>query len=505
MNKVLIYTLILPLFFINAVQISAEDAQKGAWEEEVVYYVLVDRFVNGTSSNDQVVDIDDPKAFRGGDIQRIIDNLDYIKGYGFTTINLSPIMKNAKKGYHGYWITDFRKMEPSFGTMDDMKELVKEAHDRNMKVIIDFPIQFTATTHPWTKDQNKKEWYKPNNYQFPNQPWLNEVSLLDLKNKDVQQEILKTALFWLENTNIDGYRLKMLEDVPPTFLSSLSSNLSKEKSDFILVGDMNGDVSDDTINTYLDQGTDSFVDPSFVEASTDVFSTFGESPKQLYQRFLNKEATYKDVTSRVIFLDSQETTRFTRKVILNKQNPITRWKLGLTYLYTTPGIPVVYQGSEIPMDNGKDVPDHQTSRVGGGDEDLKTYIEQLASIRIKFPALTKGDLTFVDDNGAMTLIKRTYEDQTVYVAINNDVSTKTIAIDEVPDGMQLTGLIQDNIVRKQKDGSYKIALDRETADIFIVEEDTGINWLVVSFIGVVFGGFVLFIIALERKAKKNNN
>src|SRR5690625_4210206 len=95
-------------------------------KEEIFYHILVDRFNNGNQSLNEEVDIDDELAYHGGDLKGITKKLDSLSELGFTTIVLSPVMKNAKKGYHGYWIEDFFDVEPQFGTLDDLNELIKE-------------------------------------------------------------------------------------------------------------------------------------------------------------------------------------------------------------------------------------------------------------------------------------------------------------------------------------------------------------------------------------------
>ncbi|WP_054860544.1 hypothetical protein [Gracilibacillus sp. JCM 18860] len=102
----------------------------------------------------------------------------------------------------------------------------------------------------------------------------------------------------------------------------------------------------------------------------------------------------------------------------------------------------------------------------------------------------------------MTVFKRTYQDETLYVAINNDTQTQTATIENLGSNKQLKGLLEDNLIREQEDGSYKITLNRETSNIFVLEENTGLNWFFIAMMIVIFGGFVAFVIALNRRAKK---
>lgn len=132
MKKVMLSSLFVLFFVTGAIPVNA--AEKPI-KEEIIYSIVVDRFNNGEQALDKQINLEKPDAYHGGDIQGIINKLDVIKSRGFTTISLSPIMANSPDGFHGYWIEDFFKVEEQFGTLEDLKKLVKEAHDRNMKEI----------------------------------------------------------------------------------------------------------------------------------------------------------------------------------------------------------------------------------------------------------------------------------------------------------------------------------------------------------------------------------
>ncbi len=112
------------------------------WRDEVVYQVLIDRFANGDANNDQNVKPRDAAAYHGGDYQGLIDRLDYLADLGVTALWISPVVKNVEEdagvaGYHGYWAQDFTEVNPHFGDLPKLRELVDKAHARNMKVILD--------------------------------------------------------------------------------------------------------------------------------------------------------------------------------------------------------------------------------------------------------------------------------------------------------------------------------------------------------------------------------
>lgn len=112
--------------------------EKREWRDEVIYSIMIDRFNNGEPKNDKQLDVGNLEGYQGGDIRGIIKRLDYIKEMGFTTVMLSPLFESQK--YDGYDARDFQKVNEHFGTEADVKELVKEAHGKGMKVVFQFPF-----------------------------------------------------------------------------------------------------------------------------------------------------------------------------------------------------------------------------------------------------------------------------------------------------------------------------------------------------------------------------
>ncbi|GAE93610.1 neopullulanase [Gracilibacillus boraciitolerans JCM 21714] len=155
------------------------------------------------------------------------------------------------------------------------------------------------------------------------------------------------------------------------------------------------------------------------------------------------------------------------------------------------------------MDNGLAEADHRMAELNKEDEQLIQHIEKLAEIHQKSSALQQGDLDVVMEAGAMAVYKRSDQNQTMYIAINNDTETQVASLEGINENEQLRGgLLDDNIVRVQEDGTHKVILERETSNIFILEENTGLNWFFISMLVVIMGGFVAFIVAVNVKSKK---
>ena len=137
------------------------------WRDESIYFVLTDRFEDGEASNNEGVDKGNLVKYHGGDIQGLINKLDYIKGLGMSTIWLTPVMDNQDEfidcaGYHGYWPIDFNKVDEHLGDMKKFEEFVEKAHKKDMKVLLDIPLNHTAWQHPFNMDPEKQDWFHHN-------------------------------------------------------------------------------------------------------------------------------------------------------------------------------------------------------------------------------------------------------------------------------------------------------------------------------------------------------
>ncbi|WP_404451714.1 alpha-amylase [Virgibacillus necropolis] len=490
MKKAILSSLLILFFIVGTIPVNA--AEKPI-KEEIIYSIVVDRYNNGNQANEEQVNLEDPSAYHGGDIEGIIKKLDTIKSHGYTTISLSPIMANAPNGYHGYWIEDFFKVEEQFGTLDDLKKLVKEAHDRNMKVVLEFVTNFVAPTHPLVDDPAKADWTKQTTVK--DTLWLDDTTTLNQSNPEVKDMLFEAATFWIEEANIDGYKLHAIDQSSPAFLTDFVNHVKSVKPDAYLLG---GVLNEDKVNEeYLDLGIPLIENAPVQESIVNVFTNVGTPLTNIYE-------TWEETGERagLVYVDNAYTERFTRKIVEGNLNPQTTWKLALAYLYTSPGVPLVFQGTEIPMDGDTTKEVLQMVQFNSGDTKVRDFLEKISSIRSQFPVLSHGDFNLVDTNGALSVFKRTYKDETMFIAFNNDNETKRVTVKDVPEGMQLSGLLGDNIVRENEQDEYILTLDRETVEIYTLEENKGLNWLFIGMVISIFAIFVAAIMTLSYKQRK---
>ncbi|MEC2077535.1 alpha-amylase family glycosyl hydrolase [Metabacillus fastidiosus] len=439
MSKRLSQLLLIPFLLFYASQVSAAEKEEQYIEDEIIYSLMVDRFNNGDTSNDgDGINYNDPKGYHGGDIEGIIRKLDYIQTMGFTAISLSPIFESDS--FDGSSVHDLKKVDKHFGTIDDIKRLVSEAHTRDMKIILQFITN----------------------------------------NKD-EQYIIETAKWWIEQTDIDGYYLKDTEKFSSQFWSKFSKEMKTLKRNFILIGDAERENS----------GNDLFLNDSFYKEASNVFS----KPNQSIKSLLDQEIDSLSAT----FIDNEDEIRFTRKAIENKFHPGPRIRMALAYMYTAPGVPIIYYGTEIALDGGE-APDNLKMMDFQTGEELIQYIEKLAKVRHSLPVLAKGNIELLYEKNGMAIYKRTYRKESVIVALNNTTETQKVMIsnEEIAENKELRGLLTGDIFHEEN-GYYEFILDRELAEVYEIKEQTGPNWPLISVFILVPGLFLLFLIIAKRR------
>ncbi len=498
MKKGVFMLIFISLFFLNVHPAGAVEKKERKWQDESVYLIMIDRFNNGDLKNDNGVDINDPNEYHGGDFQGVIDQLDYIKNMGFSAIELTPIFANEDGGYHGFWVNDFYKTDEHFGSISRFKKLIHEAHQRNMKVIIDLDVNHVGRSHPWLEDPTKKDWFIPQqeiNKENDSLPKLNQ------ENPEVKQYFIKAAKWWIEKTDIDGYRLYSVSDVPQSFWSDFSKEVKKVKKDFYLLGDSRGKDSAQ-LSTYKETGIDGFADYPLNEELKKAFAQPDQSFKGLFAVMEQKADSISNPYLNGTFMDNEQIVRFTSDVVKKNEHPGPRWKQALTFLYTTPGIPIVYYGSEIALDGGAGADNHRQMNFRT-DKDLIDYITKIGELRSKLPSLTRGTMDVLYEKDGMAVYKRVYKDETTVMAINNTTKTKTVAIsaDKLADNKELRGLLNGGLIRSNEK-KYTLTIDRDMSEIYVLTDKTGINISYIIAMAAVLIAFTIFIILVWKRSKE---
>ncbi|HEY9576898.1 MAG TPA: alpha-amylase family glycosyl hydrolase, partial [Pseudobacillus sp.] len=471
------------------------EKEERMWQDETMYYVMTDRFHNGNSKNDKEINNHDLRAYQGGDFAGVADKLDYLHDMGMTSIIISPVFENAKGGYHGYWVTDFYKTNKQFGSMKELNHLVKEAHDRDMKVVVDFPIMHVSPSHSWVKDATKTDWFVTKSGKAEEE-WLGQMAVLNLENEAVKQELTKAGKWWMKKANIDGFYLSDSADAPLSFLQDFSSQLKQQKKDFFLLGGNDGKTD---IKQFQKSGLDSVMNAELANLLQEQFKNVNQ-PSDKSAALLKEEAGESSLVP-ANYLDSNNTDRFTKKTVEENMFPGTRWMLALTYLYTVPGVPVVYYGSEVAL-NGEEGPKSHRLLSFKEDQELIDHMKKIGELRQGLPALKRGSYEPIYNKDGMTVFKRQYKDETLIVAINNSNKTQkvTIPAEELDRNKELRGLLEGELVRAEEE-KFSLILDREKAEIYALTEKAGVNKLFIAALAAVYIIFMVFLYLVWKRGR----
>lgn len=370
--------------------ISARDkgsAERGSFTNaDMVYLVFPDRFANGDTSNDSTDDTFE-KADRnanlgrhGGDIQGIINHLDYISELGATAIWSTPLLLDNQKfeSYHGYACADYYHIDPRFGNNELYKEFVEKSHSKGLKIIMDIVTNHCGTEHWWMKDLPFKDWvhvfpkYTPTNIAFSTNmdPNASEYDLniqesgwfvpsmpdLNLDNPFVLKYFQQWAVWWLEYAGIDGLRVDTFpynEKVP---MSKWCKAVCDEYPNLNIVGEcwttsapqlaywQGGNENKDGFNSHLP----SIMDFPLWEAMNAAICEAGDNPQwghgmtRLYD-CLSHDFVYHDLSKMLIFFANHDHSRMGDTF---NHDP-AKMKIALALLATMRGMPQLYNGDEM--------------------------------------------------------------------------------------------------------------------------------------------------------------
>ncbi len=455
---------------------------KGFNASDAIYLITPDRFANGNTANDSIkslyqgVNRNKPFSRHGGDIQGIINQLDYIQNLGMTALWINPLTENNQPefSYHGYAITDFYKVDARFGSNEDFKKLTDLCHQRNMKMIIDLVFNHCGNEHWFIKDLPEKNWihqfdtFTQSNYRLattadPHASQFDKEKMekgwFDRHMPDLNQEnprlatyLIQNTIWWIEYLGLDGIRVDTHPYPEKNFMSRWTKTIMDQYPDFNIVGEVweehvlltsyyqTNATNTDGYQGYLPSITDF---PLCFAINTGLMQNDGwaEGMAKIYYA-LAQDFAYTQPNNNVIFLDNHDITRFAT----NMKGDIAKQKIGFALLATLRGIPQVYYGMEIGMLGSGD--NHGTLRAdfpGGWKEDkrnafaqtgrtqeeneLVNYLSKVFTWRKNANAIHNGKLMhFVPENATYVYFRYT-DTESVMVVTNNTTQEKTLALD----------------------------------------------------------------------------
>ncbi|TDB67070.1 glycoside hydrolase family 13 protein [Arundinibacter roseus] len=470
---------------------------QGVTSADFIYLLLPDRFSNGDPTNDTFKDMADTQADRkdpflrhGGDLQGIINHLDYFKELGVTALWLNPVLENnqpltdeggaKRSAYHGYGFTDHYQVDKRLGGNAAYKKLVEVAHANGLKIIQDAVYNHVGINHWLVKDLPSADWLHQwptyTNTSYKDQPLVDPyASNIDKKvtsdgwfvpflpdlnqtNPFVANYLIQHALWTVEYFGIDAWRIDTYMYNDLEFMNRCNAALLEEFPKLHIFGE--NWVNSIANQSYFQQNNLNVPFKSNLPGSCDFQLQFAindalnqkpgwnEGIQRIYQ-VLGQDYLYKDASKLVTFLDNHDMDRYFSVIGEN----FAKYKMGLTFLLTTRGIPQLYYGTEILMKNFKNPSDAEVRRdfPGGfpGDSENKfiakgrtaaeneafTFVKTLANYRKNTSALHSGQLMqFLPVDGVYVYFR--YDNhKTVMVCINSNESEIEITTERFQERM----------------------------------------------------------------------
>ena len=367
---------------------------------DVIYLITPDRFSNANELNDSVVGLletginrEDDYARHGGDIQGIINGLDYIDDMGFTAVWPCPVLINdmPHQSYHGYAMTDFYKVDPRFGTLDEYKMLSEKAKEKGIKLIMDQVANHIGSEHWWMKDLPDADWVNfqqeflkdsivvTNHRRTTNQDfyasksdkklmsegWFtSSMPDLNQKNPLLATYLIQNSIWWIETLDLGGIRQDTYPYPNKAFMSKWAGAIMNEYPNFSIVGEewsynpllvgywQNDAKNKDGYQSNLTSSMDFPMQKAIVDGLNEEES-WGSGLVKMYEGLAN-DFYYVHPEKIMMFPDNHDMSRiFTQ---LNEN--VTHTQMALSYVLVLPRIPQIYYGTEILMNDTKKPGDH---------------------------------------------------------------------------------------------------------------------------------------------------
>jgi len=476
---------------------------------DAVYLITPDRFANGDTSNDideslneKSIDRSDDYARHGGDIRGIIDHLDYIDEMGFTAIWSSPLLINDMNfgSYHGYAMTDFYRVDPRFGTLEEYKELVTKADERGIKLIMDQVANHTGVEHWWMDDLPFSDWVNyqeryENGEKIPHsnhqrtanmdlyasevdkkrlsEGWfVDTMPDLNQRNPHMAQYLIQNSIWWIETLGLGGIRQDTYPYPDKAFMSDWAGAIMTEYPNFNIVGEewSNNPLLIRYWQDGVDNGYDSNLSSTMDFAmQSRIVQGLNEEPgweKGLHQLYagLSNDFAYASPENIMIFPDNHDMSR----IFTQLEEDIPNTKMALSYLLVLPRIPQIYYGTEILMENTAKPGDHGLIRTDfpGGWENrevnaftgeglteeqkaMQSFLKTILNYRKNSEAILEGKtIHFAPENGVY-LISRISEDEKVVLILSKNEEPVELDLERFQE-LGLEGTSIQNLISGEK-------------------------------------------------------
>ena len=472
----------------------SSEAYKGFDSSDAVFLITPDRFANGDPSNDIVetmnetgIDRDHDYARHGGDIQGIINHLDYISDLGYTAIWSCPLLTNDmhESSYHGYAITDLYEIDPRFGTNETYVELSAKMKEKGMKLVMDQVANHCGLEHWWMKDLPFEDWVNDQeNYEANISNWGNHVvnrsnhrrttnqdiyaskadsegmnngwfvpAMPDLnqRNPFMAKYIIQNSIWWIETAKLGGIRQDTYPYPDKQFMSDWAGAIMNEYPNFSIVGEewsynplligywQEGANNRDGYDSNLKSSMDFAMQQQITDALNEEES-WDKGLVKIYEGLANDFA-YSSPKDIMIFPDNHDMSR----IFTQLKGDIPNTKMALATHLVLPRIPQIYYGTEILMNDFEKPGDHgliRTDFPGGwqGDtvnaftgvglnedqKDMQSFLKAVLNYRKTSTAIHEGRTVHFSPFLGTYFLFRIIEDEVVVLMLNKNEEPITI-------------------------------------------------------------------------------
>ena len=460
--------------YTTATNVTVTERKKSAgdfdWDEAVIYFAVTDRFFDGDASNNDAYGVGDynvgekgGSSYHGGDFAGLNQKLDYLKDLGVNTIWITPIVENitedqhdnetdtATYGYHGYWASDFTKLNKHLGTEQQFKALLDAAHSKGMKIMVDVVLNHAGYgTEKYFNsiltdaDGNSISMIRDSSNTISGDDKYDSLSDLPdfvTENKAVTDQLVTWQTEWMSKYSIDYYRVDTVKHVETTTWEAFKNSLTKVNPDFKMIGEYSGagyannagELGTGSMDALLDFDFNDFAQ-KFVTG--DISGV--ESSLQKRNGAINNTATMGS------FLSSHDEDSLQYKLVneskLSEEEAYNLMKVAATLQITAKGQPVLYYGEEIGQGGANNWP-YQTNRRDfdwtelekqkADSNSIYNHYKTMLAIRNAYTdVFARGNRSTVavSDADGYEVISRSYGNSTLYVGMNVKEAEKEVVI-----------------------------------------------------------------------------
>ena len=424
------------------------------WDEAVVYFMMTDRFFDGNESNNTASGADtygknNPGLYHGGDFAGVTAKLDYLQDLGVNTIWLTPIVKNIagvtvtdegsedvpyNAAYHGYWASDFTKLNPTLGTTEEFETMISEAHKRGMRIMVDIVVNHAgygseSTFADMLRDKSISE--------GDIKSWQDGLPDFATENADVRAKLVEWQTSWMKDYGVDYFRVDTVKHVDSTTWAALKNSTTEVNPSFKMIGEYYGAGYASNGSTLGTGQMDADLDFDFNDQATS-FVSGNISSVESFLSSRNTALNNAYMTGQ--FLSSHDENGFKASLMNGKQytedKATAAALVAATLQLTAKGIPVIYYGEEVGLSGLNNYP-YNTNRYdmdfSKATKDNVTYqhYKNLLSIRNAYTdVFARGSRKVVASSNeeGYDVVSRSYGGTTLYVGMNIKDTAKEVKV-----------------------------------------------------------------------------